>query len=125
MDQQQKQKDMEAVFATLTDAQRVETLNNIYKKGLSTPSQNLAFSADKLVYVKPFISKLTNTEDQDLTSRIMARSIIDDLLNDIVSEVEAAAVVSDKSSARLVAEYGLGLLVNQFEEDFYYASKVA
>ncbi|MGB0368547.1 MAG: hypothetical protein ACPGD8_04025, partial [Flavobacteriales bacterium] len=72
---------MNAIFATLTDDQRVETLNNIYRKGVSTPKDQLAFSADKLVYLKPFIGKLrnANNETQDLRSRVMARQVIDQL----------------------------------------------
>ena len=80
---------MEATFNTLTDDQRLETLNNVYRKGLSTPKEQLAFSADKLVYLKPFINKLqaANAGTQDLRSRVMARQIIDELLRDILDEV--------------------------------------
>lgn len=118
---------MEAVFATLTDSQRVETLNNLYKKGLSTPKENLAFSADKLVYIKPFISKLQSVDgiNQDLNSRLMARTVVDELLKDILSEIELTSSVANKSSNKLAMEYGLGLLTQSFEENFFYTSKVA
>ncbi|MBI1287461.1 MAG: hypothetical protein GC178_07745 [Flavobacteriales bacterium] len=117
---------MEAVFATLTDNQRVETLNNLYKKSISTPKGNLAFSADKLVYLKPFISRLQNTDgvDQDLNSRIMVRSVVDELLKDILAEIEVASG-NGKNADKIALEYGLGQLVQSVEENFYYTSKVA
>lgn len=117
---------MEAIFSTLTDEQRVNTLNSVYQKGLSTAKENLAFSADKLVYLKPFISKLQNDNGitQDLGSRLMARQVIDQLLQDIMDEIEVSC--SNEASAKKIAlEYGLNIFVNNYEEDFYYASKVA
>tara|TARA_R110000868_G_scaffold14220_1_gene66189 strand:- start:404 stop:757 length:354 start_codon:yes stop_codon:yes gene_type:complete len=117
---------MEAVFSTLTDEQRVNTLNSVYQKGLSTPKDTLAFSSDKLVYLKPFISKLQNDNGitEDLSSRIMARQVIDELLQDIVEEIEVSA--SSKTAAnKIVFEYGLGIFINNPEEDIYYSSKVA
>ena len=117
---------MEAIFSTLTDEQRVNTLNSVYQKGLSTPKENLAFSADKLVYLKPFISKLQNDNGitEDLSSRIMARQVIDELLMDIMEEIEANSK-NEKAANKMAIEYGLSLLVNNHEEEFYYASKVA
>lgn len=118
---------MEAVFATLTDNQRVAALNSLYKRGLSTPKENLAFSSDKLVYIKPFISRLQNVEgiDQDLNSRLMVRTVVDELLKDILSEIELSSSMAQKNSDKVAMEYGLGLLVQSIEENFYYASKVA
>lgn len=118
---------MEAVFATLTDSQRVETLNNLYKKSFSTPKGNLAFSADKLIYLKPFISRLQNAEgiDQDLNSRIMVRSVVDELLKDIIAEIEVSSVINGKRADKIAMEYGLGQLVQSIEEEFYYSNKVA
>lgn len=115
---------MEAIFTTLTDKQRVETLNNLYQKGLSTPKEQLAFSADKLVYIKPFISRLQNETGahQELSSRVMARQVIDELLKDILDEVNTS-VVNDSNKNML--EYGLQLLVPRYDEDFYFANKVA
>lgn len=118
---------MEAVFATLTDNQRVATLNSLYKKSLSTPKENLAFSADKLVYIKPFISRLQNVEgmDQDLNSRLMVRTVVDELLKDILSEIEFASSVTNTNSNIVAMEYGLGMLVQSMEEKFYVTAKVA
>jgi hypothetical protein len=117
---------MEAIFSTLTDEQRVNTLNSVYQKGLSTPKESLAFSADKLVYLKPFISKLQNDNGitEDLSSRIMARLVIDELLMDIMEEIEAAST-NEKDANKIALEYGLSVLINNQEEDFYYASNVA
>lgn len=116
---------MEAIFTTLTDKQRVETLNNVYQKGLATPKEQLAFSADKLVYIKPFISRLQNENGayQELSSRVMVRQVIDELLKDILEEVNASG---SKDSNKRALEYGLQmLLINNYEEDFYFTNKVA
>lgn len=118
---------MEAVRTSLTDQQRVDTLNSLYKKGLSTPKENLAFSADKLVYLRPFISRLQGAEStQDLNSRMMVRSVVDELLNDILEEIEATCFRSEeKKAVKIAMEYGLGLLVSEFDNDFYLNNKVA
>ena len=122
-----KNKVMEAVLTSLTDQQRVDTLNNLYKKGLSTPKENLAFSADKLVYLKPFISRLqSNGPTQDLNTRMMVRSVVDELLSDILEEIEATCVrCNEKVSDKIAMEYGLGMLVNDYDNDFYLNNKVA
>ncbi len=119
---------MEATFSTLTDEQRINTLNSIYQKGLSTSKENLAFSADKLIYIKPFISKLQSDKGvaQDLSSRLMTRQIIDELLQDIFDEIEVSSTNSEASVNKMALEYGLNMFVNNnHEEDFYYANKVA
>jgi hypothetical protein len=119
---------MEAIFSTLTDEQRVNTLNSIYQKSLSTSKDNLAFSADKLVYIKPFISKLKNNNGvaEDLSSRLMARQIIDELLQDIFDEIGANSTSSEASINKMALEYGFNMFVrNDHVEDFYYANKVA
>lgn len=117
---------MEAIFTTVTDKQRVDTLNSIYQKGLCTPKEALAFSSDKLVYVKPFISKLQNENGatEDLSSRIMARQVIDELLNDIMDEIEMSCAKSAKDASKIALEYGLHAFINN-DEDFYFANKVA
>jgi len=117
---------MEAIFSTLTDEQRVNTLNSVYQKGLSTSKENLAFSADKLVYLKPFISKLQNDNGvtEDLSSRLMARQVIDELLQDIMEEIEVNST-NEATANKVALEYGLSLFINNYEEDFYYTSKVA
>lgn len=118
----QNKSNMEAVFASLTDSQRVETLNSVYQKGISIPKDQLAFSADKLVYLKPFIAKLTNNQQtEDLTSRILARQIIDELLMDILNEVQAFSHNVENGAK----EYGLESLLNKYEEDFYLSNQVA
>ncbi len=125
-----KNKDMEAIFATLTDEQRVEALNGIYLKGMTTPKEELAFSSDKLVYVKPFVARLLGqtTMDQDLSTRLMTRQIVDELLKDIVDELEASCSRTMLSIDRIFLDYGLRSLVskNQEEqEEYYYTGKVA
>ncbi|MDC0303492.1 hypothetical protein OAL15_00620 [Flavobacteriales bacterium] len=115
---------MEAIFTTLTDKQRVETLNNLYQKGLSTPKEQLAFSADKLVYIKPFLCRLQNQTgtQQELSSLVMAREVIDELLKDILDEVNTS--VADDSNKNTL-EYGLQSLIPTYVEDFYFTNKVA
>ena len=111
---------MEATFTTLTDKQRVETLNRVYQKGITTPKEKLAFSADKLVYLKPFLSKLQDTEGTDLSSRIMVRQVVDQLLQDIADEI----TVANGTANELATEYGLGSFVTTHEVDAY-LNKVA
>jgi hypothetical protein len=115
---------MEAIFTTLTDKQRVETLNKLYQKGLSTPKEQLAFSADKLVYIKPFLCRLQNQTgtQQELSSLVMAREVIDELLKDILDEVNTS--VADDSNKNTL-EYGLQCLIPSYVEDFYFTNKVA
>ena len=119
---------MEA-FITLTDQRRLEVLNTIYRKGLSTPPSELAFSSDKLVYLKPFLTKLQNDTCESvpsLSKRSMVRQVIDELLLDIKEEIDATcARVSEKRAQKLAFEYGLHLLTEQYKENFYYAKKVA
>lgn len=119
---------MEAIFTTLTDEQRVSTLNSIYQKCLSTSKDNLAFSADKLVYIKPFVSKLQNDNGgtQDLSSRLMTRQVIDELLQDIFDEIQLTSTNNEASINKMALEYGFNMFVsNDRVEDFYYANKVA
>lgn len=119
---------MEAIFATLTDQERVQTLNSVYQKGLSTSKENLAFSSDKLVYLKPFISKLQNENNlnENLGSRVMVRQIVDELLLDIAAEITATCGGLGKEVSRVAAEYGLTLLLSpsSTEAQVYY-NKVA
>ena len=120
---------MEATFATLTDEQRVETLNNVYQKGISMSREDLAFSADKLVYLKPFIGRLLNTETvSDLNSRVMIRQIVDELLADIVDEIALTYCRNgDFNSEKAAAEYGLNNLFasNQQQSNAYDLKRVA
>ena len=118
---------MEAIFNNLTDIQRVETLNNVYQKGISTSAENLAFSSDKLVYVKPFIGRLLNSQNvEDITSRAMIRQVIDELLADIVDEVSLS--VSRTRPGKLnkaLADYGLGAFVRPSSASSYELRQVA
>ena len=118
---------MEAIFATLTDEQRVETLNSVYQKGISTPAENLAFSADKLVYLKPFISRLISAESiDDLNNRLMTRQIVDELLADIVDEVAlTCSRKGNKNLNKIASDYGIKALINANAESNYELKKVA
>jgi len=117
---------MEAIIATLTDEQRVKALNNIYQKGIATPSEQLAFSSDKLAYLKPFLGRLLDTTSNDLSSRIMIRQIVDDLLQDIMDEISATCARSGNVRVeKVVTEYGLQTLTHSSQDDFYATRKVA
>lgn len=116
---------MEAIFSILTDEQRVQTLNSVYQKGITTPKEKLAFSAEKLVYVKPFLSKLQDTESTDLTSRIMVRQVVDQLLQDIMDEISATCTRANMAANRVAVEYGLNALTPNHSEEFYLAKQVA
>lgn len=122
----QKQSNMEAIIATLTDEQRVKVLNSIYQKGIATPKEQLAFSSDKLVYLKPFLGRLLNTEANDLSSRIMTRQIVDELLQDIMDEITATCARNgDIRVEKVATEYGLQVLTHSSQDDFYGTRKVA
>ncbi|MFM1931774.1 MAG: hypothetical protein RL226_1077 [Bacteroidota bacterium] len=116
---------MEAIFTTITDKQRVETLYSVYQKGLTTPKEKLAFSADKLVYLKPFLAKLQDTEATDLSSRIMVRQVVDQLLQDIVDEISATCSRANVAANRVATEYGLNVLMSTSTEEFYLTKQVA
>lgn len=118
---------MEAIFATLTDEQRVETLNNVYQMGISTPVEKLAFSADKLVYLKPFIGRLLNSESvDDVSSKMMIRQVVDELLADIADEVSLNFSKSGVAKLKkAISDYGLGYLLNTETESTYNLRQVA
>ena len=120
---------MEATFNTLTDKQRLEALNNVYKKGLSTPKEELAFSTDKLIYLKPFITKLQSDSvitTNPLSNLVMVRQVIDELLRDIKEEIDATCSrLGQKRAEKIAIEYGLQVMADQYEDDFYYKNKVA
>ena len=118
---------MEAIFATLTDEQRVETLNNVYQKGISVRKEELAFSSDKLVYLKPFIARLLNTDMvKDLNSRMMIRQMVDELLTDILDEVTVSCSRKQVGTAKQVAsDYGLSNLFAGEQSSVYDLKRVA
>lgn len=115
---------MEATFTTLTDKQRVETLNSVYHKGITTPKEKLAFSADKLVYLQPFLSKLQDAGSTDLGSLMMVRQVVDQLLQDIADEIVAASSKANAAANKLAVDYGLAAFITTHEEDIY-LNKVA
>lgn len=79
---------MKALFNTLTDEQRITALNSLYQKGMNTRKEELTFSAEKLVYVKPFITQLLNAASaKDFSTKLMVRQVVDELLKDILDEV--------------------------------------
>lgn len=110
---------MEVLLNTLTDEQRVETLNSVYKKGVTTPKDKLAFSADKLVYLKPFLSKLQAIDTADLGNRFMVRQVVDQLLQDIADDITVTSVRENVSVYKVAAEYGLSMLLPQYQEPMY------
>ena len=110
---------MEALFNALTDEQRVETLNSVYQKGVTTPKDKLAFSADKLVYLKPFLSKLQAIDTADLSNRFMIRQVVDQLLQDITDEITVTSARENVPACKMAAEYGLGMLLPQYVEPMY------
>lgn len=120
---------MNALRLPSNDQERMHILNSIYIKGLSTPKHELAFSAHLLGYLKPFISKLSDslTKDEDSTINLnLIRQVVDELIADIYAEIEAASIrLGGKRGAHLVADYGLQTVINPFEADFYYSKQVA
>lgn len=111
------------------DQERLQILSSIYIKGLSTPKQELAFSANLLGYLKPFISKLTescSSADETASNLNLIRQVVDDLIADIYTEIESASMrLGGKRGAHLIADYGLQTVFNPFETEFYYSEKVA
>ena len=105
---------MKAMFNTLTDEQRVATLNSLYQKSMCTPKDKLSFSVDKLVYVKPFISQLLNTvATKDLSTRLMIRQVIDELISDIIDEIEVSCTRDSRLSfENALKDLGLNLALN-------------
>jgi len=120
---------MEVNFTTFTDEKRLEVLSTIYKKGMSTPERELAFSSEKLIYLKPFLTKLQNDVCRavpSLASLIAVRQVIDELLLDIKEEVDATCSrIGTKRAKKLSFEYGLHLFSEQYDENFYYVKQVA
>jgi len=103
-----------------TDSGRIELLNTIYRKGLSTPKQQLAFSAELLVYLRPFITKLSMvSEDGSPVDRDHTRRVVDELLLDIVNEIHGkCARLGNRLGQRVMAEYGIKAMVfNPFETE--------
>jgi hypothetical protein len=103
-----------------TDSDRLELLNTIFRKSLSTPKEQLAFSPELLVYLRPFISKLsTETEDGLPANLDLVRTVVDELLMDIVTEIQGNCLrLGARRGERVMAEYGISMLVfNPFETE--------
>lgn len=119
---------MKALQLPQNDQERMRVLNTIYMKGLTTPKEELAFSSDLLVYLRPFISKLNSAaaaEDSNVNMSLV-RSVVDELIADIVGQIEGVCQrMEGKRAAHLAAEYGLDSVFNPFEADFYYSAKAA
>jgi hypothetical protein len=116
----QKQMVMTTFTLPQTDSGRLELLNTIYRKGLSTPKQQLAFSADLLVYLRPFISTLSmGAEESASMSREHVRRVVDELLLDIVNDIQSrCAGLGSRRGQRVMAEYGIKMMVfNPFEKE--------
>lgn len=120
---------MKALRLPQTDKERLQILNTIYVKGLSTPKNELAFSADMLVYLKPFISKLQANVDRETmpqTTLGSVRQVVDELINDILVDIEAACLrMGGKRGARLASDYGLNFAFSPFDTEYYYSNKAA
>lgn len=120
---------MNALRLPQTDKERMQVMNSIYAKGLSTPKDELAFSPQLLVYLKPFITKMheeLSNEDGPQANLGLIRQVVDELIGDIYAEVQAACLrMGDRRGEHLAAEYGLQSMFNPFEADFYASAKVA
>jgi hypothetical protein len=111
------------------DQERLIALSTIYVKGLSTPKDELAFSADMLIYLKPFILKLQSAAADSEGGNInleLVRQVIDQLLADIYEEVRSVCLrLGGKRGERVAADYGLAVDVNSYVADYYYKQSVA
>ena len=118
---------MKALFNTLTDEQRVATLNSLYQKGMNTRKEDLSFSADKLVYVKPFITQLLNAaSEKDFSTKLMIRQVVDELLSDIFDEVALSCNRNGNYPLEQAAkELGLSIFLKVNKERSYELRKVA
>lgn len=118
---------MKALRHPSNDQERMQILSTIYAKGLSTPKDELAFSADLLGYMRPFISKLQSAAADESVNLSLVRQVVDELIGDIYAEVEAACIrMGGKRAERLASEYGMQLIANPFETvDYIYSKKVA
>jgi hypothetical protein len=120
---------MNALLLPQTDAERMQILNAVYAKGMNTPKNELAFSANMLAYVKPFIAKMQSlASDSEIASGDFSsvRQVVDELIQDILEEVQSASLrMGGKRGERLAADYGLNFAFNPFEAEFFHSKKVA
>lgn len=81
-----------------TDSDRLELLNTIFRNSLSTPKEQLAFSPELVVYLRPFIGKLSmSMELGDSSDLKRVRSVVDELLVDIFTEMQANDLFSQET----------------------------
>lgn len=118
---------MKALFNTLTDKQRIATLNSLYQKGMNTRKEDLSFSAEKLVYVKPFITQLLNAaSSKDFSTKLMVRQVVDELLKDIFDEVALSCNRNGNYPIEQAAnELGLSMFLTSNSKANYELRKVA
>ncbi|MCF8256154.1 MAG: hypothetical protein K9J06_01275 [Flavobacteriales bacterium] len=120
---------MNALRLPSNDQERMQLLNRIYAKGLSTPKNELAFSPELLTYLRPFIAKLRDeatNEDGSAANLGLVRRVVDELIGDICTEVEAACLrMGGKRGEHLAADYGLQFIFNPFEAEYFRTLKVA
>lgn len=112
-----------------TDVERINALKIAYQKAITTPKEDLAFSAEMLKYLKPFMTKLYSEmsgeteKGQNQASSVMLRQVIDELLRDIWDEVEITYSSVDRSCRRQkLMEYGV---ISTPEFSFQFTEKVA
>jgi len=120
---------MTAFYTPSDDRERLEALNRIYIKGMATPKGELAFSPDHLVYLKPFISKLSSelsTMGASGANLQLVRQVVDELISDIYAEVYSACqMLGGKRAANVASDYGLHFTFNLFDAPQVDSCKVA
>ncbi len=125
----EKRHKMKSLRLPRTDKERMQLLNTIYVKGMSTPKEELAFSHNLLVYLKPFIIKMqtaVSVEDSGTLNLGLVRQVVDDLIRDIYEEIEASCLrVGGRKAEYVAKEYGLNTMFNPFNTNFYTGQKVA
>lgn len=112
-----------------TDAERIQALRIVYQKAITTPKNDLAFSAEMLKYLKPFMTKLysemsgMNEKGQNQASSMMLRQVIDELLKDIWEEVEITySSLEYGYRMEKLMEYGV---ISSHDFSYNYTEKVA
>lgn len=102
---------MTASVNTLSDQQRVNLLNAIYRQAVSTSTTDLGFSTEKLSYIRPFLGKLQQelkSSTPSLVNLMMVREVIDQLITDIKDELAVfAAGDSSHGLQQVLLEQGL------------------
>ncbi|MFT4526720.1 MAG: hypothetical protein ACI85F_002897 [Bacteroidia bacterium] len=105
---------------SITDIDRLNTLNMLFIQEGKTDAHELPFSRNKLDYLRPLMVRLNqvsskvNTSTSDVHSSTMLRQMIDELLLEITAQVNWS-IGSKRTTKRkrIISEYGL-ILWNQF-----------